>query len=64
MVRAVEQEFGAAGDGTELPDDQPVVVDRVMVQHIVLLKFRWVIDKVIVHRVVANLNAGFGDHML
>lgn len=32
VVRAVEQEPRAAGDGAEFADDQPVLVDRVVVQ--------------------------------
>ena len=38
MVGTVEQEFRTAGNGTELADYQPLVADRVMVKHIVLLE--------------------------
>ena len=38
MVGTVEQEFRAAGNGTELADYQPLVVDRIMVKHIVSLE--------------------------
>ena len=38
MVGTVEQEFRAAGNGTELADYQPLMVDRIMVKHIVPLE--------------------------
>ena len=38
MVGTVEQELHATGDGAELTDYQPFVIDRIMVKYIVLLK--------------------------
>ena len=38
MVGTVEQEFYTAGDGAELSDYQPIVVDRVMIKYIVPLE--------------------------
>ena len=48
MVGTVEQEFRAAGNGTELADYQPLVVDRVMVKHIILLEKQRVGHKIII----------------
>ena len=31
MVGTVEKEFRSTGDGTELPDYQPVFIDRIMI---------------------------------
>ena len=38
MIGTVEQELRTAGNGTELADYQPLVVDRIMVKHIVPLE--------------------------
>ena len=49
MVGAGEQKLCAAGDGAKFADYKPIMVDRIVVQHIVLLKLPWVFDKVVVH---------------
>lgn len=49
VVRTVEQESGAACNGTEFPDDKPVLIDRIMVKHIIPLKIPWVMDKIIIN---------------
>ena len=56
MICTVEQEFRTAGDGTELADYQPLVVDRVMVKHIVLLEKQRVGHEIIVDGIVAHLD--------
>ena len=58
MVGAVEEELCPTGDGAELADYQPVVVDGIVIQHIVLLKVNGVMDKVIIHGVVSHKDAG------
>ena len=62
MVRAGKNEFGAAGDGTELPDHQSIPVDGVVIENIVLLKIQRVVYKVVVHGVSAHRDAGGFDH--
>ena len=47
MVGAGEQKLCPAGDGTKFSDDKFVMVDRIMVQYIVLLKLPRVIDEVV-----------------
>ena len=49
VVRTVEQESGAACNGTEFPDDKPVLIDWIMVKHIIPLKIPWVMDKIIIN---------------
>lgn len=56
MVGTVEQEFRAAGNGTELADYQPLVVDRVMVKHIILLEKQRVGHKIIIDGIVSHLD--------
>ena len=48
MVGAGEQKLCPAGDGTKFSDDKFVMVDRIMVQYIVLLKLPRVIDEVVI----------------
>ncbi len=61
VVGAGEQEFRAAGDGAEFADDQPVLVDRVVVEDVVLLEGPGIVAEVVVHGKVAHLNGGVGD---
>lgn len=56
MIGAVEKEFRAAGDGTEPPDYQPLMVNGIMVQHIVLLEESRIGYEIVVNGVVANLD--------
>ena len=56
MVCTVEQEFRTAGNGTELADYQPLVVDRIMVKHIVPLEKQRVGHEIIVDGIVSHLN--------
>lgn len=56
MVGTVEQEFHTAGNGTELADYQPLVVNRVMVKHIVPLEKQRVGHEIIVDGIVAHFD--------
>lgn len=58
MIGAVEKEFRPAGNRAEPPDDQPFVVNRIMVQYIVLLKESRIGYEIVVNGVVANLDGG------
>ena len=58
MIGAGEQKLCAAGDGTKFADYKPIMVDWIVVQHIVLFKLPWVVDKVVVHGEVSNNDAG------
>ena len=64
MVGAVEQELGSAGDGAELADDQPLVVDRVVVEDVVALKIPGIVDKIVIDGVVPHRNGGVVHHIL
>lgn len=56
MVGTVEQEFYTAGDGAELSDYQPLVVNRVMIKYIVPLEKQWVGHKIIIDGIVAHFD--------
>ena len=56
MVGTVEQEFRAAGNGTELADYQPFMVDRIMIKHIVPLEKQRVGHEIIINGIVAHLD--------
>ena len=56
MVGTVQLEFRAAGNGTELADYQPLVVDRIMVKHIVPLEKQRVGHEIIVDGIVAHFD--------
>ena len=43
MVCAVEKKLRAAGYRAELADNQPVVIDGVMIENVVLLELRRVV---------------------
>ena len=48
MVGAIEQETSATGDRAKLTDNQPVMVNRIMVKNIILLKINRIIYKVVI----------------
>lgn len=51
-------------DGAEFADDQPVLVDRVVVQDVVLFELCRVVHEIVVDRVVADLDIGVVDHRI
>ena len=59
MIGTVEQELRTAGNGTELADYQPLVVDRIMVKHIVPLEKQRVGHEIIVDGIVASPVRGY-----
>lgn len=50
MVGAVEREFCTAGDGAELPYDQLVVVDGIVVQDIILFELPRISKRYTMHK--------------
>ena len=62
MVGAGKEKLCSAGDGAEFPDGQFVPVDGVVVEYVVGLKVRGVVDKVVVHGVFAHGDIGICDH--
>ena len=60
----LNREPRAAGDGAEFADDQPVLVDRVVVQDVVLFELCRVVHEIVVDRVVADLDTGVVDHRI
>ena len=63
MVGAVEQELRAAGDGAEFADDQPVVVNGVVVEDVAARKVPGVVDKIVVYRKFADVDPRFVHHV-
>lgn len=61
MVGAGKQKLCPAGDRTKFPNDKFVMVDRIMVQYIVLLKQPRVIDEVVIHGKVPDKDVGIFD---
>ena len=52
MVGAVEEEPRAAGQRAEFPDDQPVAVHRIVIQHVVAFEIDGVGREIVVDRPV------------
>ena len=61
MVGAGEQKLCPSGDRTKFPNDKFVMVDRIVVQYIVLLKLPWIIDEVVIHGKVPDKDVGIFD---
>ena len=49
MIGTVEQEFCPAGNGAEGADDQPVMIDRILIEHVVFLKIPRIMHKIVIH---------------
>jgi len=56
-----EYKFCAAGNRTEFADYQLVLIDRIVIQNIILLKILWFFDKIIIHCIIANDDIGIAD---
>ena len=61
MVGAGEQKLCPAGDGTKFSNDKFVMVDRIVVQYIVLLKLPRVINEVVIHGKLPDKDVGIFD---
>ena len=61
MVGAGEQKLCPAGDGAEFPNHKFVMVDRIVVQHIVLFKLPRVMDEVVIHGKIPDHDVGMID---
>lgn len=55
MIGTVEQKFRTASNGTEFTNNQPLLMDGVMIQHIVFLEQQRVSYKIIINSIVTNL---------
>lgn len=64
MVGAVEQEPHAAGQRTELSDNQPVAVHGIVVQHVVALETDGVGRKIVIYRIFPDFDVGVADDLL
>jgi len=62
VVGTVENELCAAGYRAELADDEPVIVYRIMIKHIVFLKIARVVHKVIVNSEISDFDGRTGDN--
>lgn len=54
MVRTIKNESRATGNRTKFTDDQPIMIDRVLIQYIVLLKITGTSSKIIINRILAD----------
>ena len=61
MVGAGEQKLCPAGDRTKFSNDKFVMVDRIVVQYIVLLKLPRVINEVVIHGKLPDKDVGIFD---
>ena len=61
MIGTSKQKLCSAGDGTKFSDDKFVMVDRIVIQYIVLLKLLRIIDEVVIHGKVPDKDAGIFD---
>ena len=61
MIGAVEQKANSAGNGAELTDNQPFMVNGIMVENIIFLEIHRIIHKVVIYGVVAHGDAGIGN---
>ena len=55
MIGTVEQNLRTASNGTEFTNNQPLLMDGVMIQHIVFLEQQRVSYKIIINSIVTNL---------
>ena len=64
VIGAVEQEFRAAGDRTELADNEPFAMDRIVIQHVVPLEIARIVHEIVVNRIVADLDRRIADYSI
>lgn len=64
MVGAIEDKLCTAGYRTELTDNKPVIIYRIMVEYIVFLEVSRIIHKIIVDGKVSDLDCGARDNRL
>lgn len=62
MVGTVKKKLCPTGNRTEFTDYQAVLVDRIMIEDIILLKLSRVIYKVIVYGVITNYDIRIVDN--
>lgn len=62
MVGTVKKKLCPTGNRTEFADYQAVLVDRIMIEDIILLKLSRVIYKVIVNGVITNYDIRIVDN--
>ena len=62
MIGAVENKFRTAGYRAELTDNKPVIIYRIVIQHIVFLEVSRIIHKVIVDGKVSDFDCRARDN--
>ena len=62
MVGTVKKKLCPTGNGTEFSDNQAVLIDRIMIENIILLKLGRVIYKIIVYGIITNYNIRIIDN--
>ena len=62
MIGAVENKLRTAGYRAELTNNKPVIIYRIMIEHVVFLEVSRVIHKVIVYGEVSDLDCRARDN--
>lgn len=62
MIGAIEKEFRPTGNGAEPPNNQPLMVNRIMVQYIILREKPRIGHEVVVNGVIANFDGRVLHH--
>lgn len=57
MIRTVENKGGATGYRTKLSNDQLIIIDGIVIQHIVLLKLTGIIAKIVIDCIISDRNS-------
>ena len=63
MICACEYKFCTTGNRAELSNHKSVMIDRVMIQHIILLKITRIVSKIVIHCIITNLNIGISNYI-
>ena len=63
MVRTIEKEFCTACNPAELSDPELIMIDWIVIQYIIPLKLCRIMYKIMIHRIISNLDIGVRNHI-
>ena len=55
MIRAIEEEFGPAGNQAEFANHEFIAIHRVMIENVLLFKVARIVEEIVVDSEFANL---------
>ena len=55
MIRAIEEEFGPAGNRAEFANHEFIAIHRVMIENVLLFKVARIVEEIVVDSEFANL---------